>query len=256
MLFSLTSPPQWELALSALETSRGAGGAGAAVAGLDAAGGGGGPGLLQRPAQCGGEGDAAAAARLPGPLQGWGEGTGVPQHCPAEGLGAWSGTRGGRGRAPNSPPTPGLRSGARAAGPARVLSARRVGPGFRVRSEQPGSVGRWSGAGRMKGAEGRGWRAPGKGPGAAVSAAARGEQRPRQLLQGAKGDAGQGAGGAGPRGSRRERRGWGGRGGAAAAGAGPGGGARSRIAPGRQGRRGPRRAGRTCQAPRRAGSRR
>lgn len=237
MLFSLTSPSNGS-SHSALETSGGAGGAGAAVAGLGAAGGGGGPGLLQRPAQCGGEGDAEAAARLPGPLQGWGEGTGVPQHCPAAGLGAWSGTRGGRGRAPNSPPTPGLRSRARAAGLGRVLSARRVGPGFRVRSEQPGSFGRWSGGGRLKGAEGRGWRAPGSGPGSAVSAAARGEQRPRQLLQGAEGDAGQCAGGAGTEGGGRERRGWGGRGGAAAAGAGPGGGARSRIAPGRQGRQG------------------
>lgn len=167
-----------------------------------------------------------------------GGGDGGAAALPSRGAGSLERHSRGAGPGAKQPPTPGLRSGARAAGPARVLSARRVGPGFRVRSEQPGSVGRWSGAGRMKGAEGRGWRAPGKGPGAAVSAAARGEQRPRQLLQGAKGDAGQGAGGAGPRGSRRERRGWGGRGGAAAAGAGPGGGARSRIAPGRQGRQG------------------
>lgn len=74
----------------ALETSRGAGRAGAAVAGLAAAGGGGGAGAAA--AACSvrrGGGCCGCGARLSGPLQGWGEGTGVLQHCPAVGLGSW-----------------------------------------------------------------------------------------------------------------------------------------------------------------------
>lgn len=71
MIFTTTFPPNGSSHSLALETSRGAGRAGAAVAGLGAAGGGGGAGAaaaassVQRGGGC-----CGCGARLPGPLQG------------------------------------------------------------------------------------------------------------------------------------------------------------------------------------------
>lgn len=50
-------------------------------------------------------------ARLPGPLQGWGEGTGVLQRSPAAGQGAWKRHQRGAGPAPNIPPHQGTAAG-------------------------------------------------------------------------------------------------------------------------------------------------
>lgn len=106
-------PPNRSSHSPALETSRGAGRAGAAVAGLGAAGwGGGGPGLLQRPAQCGGEGDAAAAARgSRDHCRDWGRGLGCCSTAQQRGWDPGSGNSRGRGWAPNIPPHSGTAAG-------------------------------------------------------------------------------------------------------------------------------------------------
>lgn len=238
------------------------------MARLGAAGGGGGPGLVQRPAQCGGEGDAAAAARgSRDHCRDGGRGRGCCSTAQQRGWDPGSGTSRGRGRVPSIPHTRAPQQGwsCRAGeGPEsqargtwdRVLSEllNRVG-----RGQQTGGVGIRGGARRVR--KGRGWRAPRSAPGAAVPAAARGAAA-RAAAAGRGGGCGAGSWGRGGPGRRLAGKAGGGagRGGAAAAGAGPGGGARSRIAPGRQGQGvgGPgwRRTSRTCRAPRRADSRR
>lgn len=225
----------------------------------------GGPGLLQRPAQCGGEGDAAVARAAPGTTAGMGGGDGGTAAQPRSGAGILEAAPAGGGAGhPTSPHTRAPQRGwsCRAG---RVPSARRVGrgtgccvsscAGWGGDGEQPGSgCGASEGCGRG-GAGGR--------PGAVrglQSPRRRGMQQPGQLLQGAEGAAGQGAGGegapeaaggkgwgwGGPRGRRSGRCRAGGRGeepqSARAAGAGSG---AARAA-----------GGRTCRAPRRAGSRR
>lgn len=81
------SPQNWSSHSPALETPRGAGRAGAAVAGLRAAGGGEAGAAAAASSVRRGGGCCGCGARLPGPLQGWGEGTGGAAAKPGSGAG-------------------------------------------------------------------------------------------------------------------------------------------------------------------------
>ena len=172
----------------------------------------GGPGLVQRPAQCGGEGDAAAAARgSRDHCRDGGRGRGCCSSAQQRGWDPGSGTSRGRGRVPSIPHTRAPPQGwSCRAGEGPESQAR--GTRDRVLSELLNGVGRGQqtgGAGIGGAPEGCGRGGAGGRPGALrglQSPRQRGVQQPGQLLQGAEGAAGQGAGGQGaPGGGWRER---------------------------------------------------